>query len=377
MGLKKINKKEEGGTLEKRLTMENFRSILKMTQKELHFYLMGQLESMYYEKDIYRVDGSFIYAKGDIPVLLLAHMDTVHHVAPTEETIFHDKQKGVLWCPDGIGGDDRCGIFSILDILRQGFRPHVLFCWDEEIGTVGSSFFSLNVENYFGTPVQDALSEINFAVQLDRKGFSEAVYYDLDSPILEGYINSFGCETQIGSYTDICEVCPEFRFAGVNLSAGYMNEHTSVERIYIRELYSTQSKVIEILKDQDSSPQFFDYKSIYPNYGYGPTEEDGGYWDASYDDYYTRDNSGGKRYTFDDGVWNKVDDYDDDETILSDAWGRIKTADDEECQFCGAVKGTVPWDETDSEVKKHLCNDCRVKYDEDVQSKRNYNDTIK
>ena len=52
-----------------------------------------------------------------------------------------------MWCPDGIGGDDRCGVFNILDILSQGYLPHVIFSWNEEIGGVGATKFSDNVQN--------------------------------------------------------------------------------------------------------------------------------------------------------------------------------------------------------------------------------------
>lgn len=349
----------------KELGLQTFKNILQMTQEGLHFYLLGQIESMYNSRDIYRVDGSFIYAKGDIPVLMLAHLDTVHTVAPTEETIFHDKEKNVLWCPDGIGGDDRCGVFSILDMLTQGYRPHVLFCWDEEIGTIGSSFFTKNVENYFGEDVQTALTEINFAIQLDRKGFGESVYYYLDNIDFEEYINSFGFKTHNGSYTDICQVCPEFGFAGVNLSAGYMDEHTSYERIYINEMYKTQRKVKEILEDQYQNPKFYEYKEDsyagYGNYGYSNYYQNGSYC-----------------YWGDEDVYDESDylNYDDDETSFIPYKSRNKKKEVEQCEFCFLDKGTVPWSDTDNEVLSHLCDECREKYLEDVSQKERYTEAI-
>lgn len=322
--------------------MERFKQILKMTQPELHYYLLGKLEQLYDIKDIFMEKESFIYVKGEIPVLLLAHLDTVHANPPTDDTIFHDQEKGVLWSPDGIGGDDRCGVYSILEILEQGYRPHILFCWDEEIGTVGSANFTT-----FDIP---GTEDINFAIQLDRKGFGESVYYSLDNKDFEDYINSFGFETQLGSYTDICQVCPSLGFAGVNLSAGYMDEHTSEERIYYFELKETQKKVVEILVDQMVNPTIYDYDEDDSILGYGRAY-------GSYGSYYDYDYGYDTRYLSDDTS------YDDDTPYVNNYTKKEK---EKECQFCGAIKGTVPWDETDSVVLSNLCNECREEYAKDV-----------
>lgn len=332
--------------------IKKFKNILVMEQPELHYFLRGKLDDLYPRKDLYTDDKNFIYVKGDIPVLVLAHLDTVHFNKPTHSSIYYDPSKGVMWSPDGIGGDDRCGVHSILSILEKGFRPHVLFSWDEEIGCVGSSEFSKTVEGMFGSPVQDALSEINFAIQFDRKGFSESVYYDLDNKDFEEYINSFGFETNIGSFTDIAVVCPEFGFAGVNISAGYINEHTTSETIFIDEMLASERKVIDILKDQIENSTHYEYKentSGYYSYDSG--------WGSSYGSYYKGGYHSSKSYGFDDYEETKdLSYYDsDDETFMP-------TEEYVTCEFCYAEKGNVPWDDTDDPVLGKLCNECRASY---------------
>jgi len=336
--------------------MEGFRQILKMTQPELHFYLLGRLEHYYKLEDIFIEDGSFIYVRGEIPVLLLAHLDTVHLHAPTDDSIFYDQEQGVIWSPDGIGGDDRCGVFSILEMLEKGYRPHVLFCWDEEVGTIGSS-------NFTTFDIEDT-EEINFAIQLDRKGFGESVYYNLDNKDFEDYINSFGFETELGSYTDICQVCPSLGFAGVNLSAGYMDEHMDIERIYFFELKETQRKVMEILDDQKINPRLYDYKDK-SSYSYRYSS----YYDPF--DYYN--NSLSNSYNGYPGE-DEDDDYNEDGEYIKNFLGSSEKTieEDTECQFCGAIKGTVPWDETDSPVLSCLCNECREEYGKDVSNHNQY-----
>jgi hypothetical protein len=55
--------------------MKSFENICKMTQPEVKAYMKDYLASKKY--NVVDEDG-FLYAKGDIPVLLVAHMDTVH-----------------------------------------------------------------------------------------------------------------------------------------------------------------------------------------------------------------------------------------------------------------------------------------------------------
>lgn len=338
------------------LGLETFKKILYMEQTDLHHYVLGRIEEYFDKDDIYEVKGEYIYAKGTVPVLLCAHLDTVHRIKPTPDTLFHDQVKNVMWCPNGIGGDDRCGVFNILDILDKGYLPHVVFSWDEEIGGVGASSLVSTIETYFGNEVTKAFNEINFAIQFDRHGFNEAVYYDLDSQSFEDYISSFGFKTEWGSYTDICEYCPEFGFAGVNIAAGYTNEHTDRELVYVNEMLSSQIKVINILEDQIEDPVYFEY--IATPYAYNGW---GGYGYGGYSSKYPKrrtDANGKPSYNF-----NK---FDNDEIypvgFEEEYEGDIDPHNyqkEVECQYCMQSKSMVEWDETSDPVQNKLCNECR------------------
>lgn len=78
--------------------------ILKKTQDELIDYVCKELKANRYKKIKRTKD--YVYAKGNIPVLLVAHLDIVHREAPN--LILHDTKNQMLWSPTGIGGDDRC-----------------------------------------------------------------------------------------------------------------------------------------------------------------------------------------------------------------------------------------------------------------------------
>ena len=106
-------------------TMRTFKRICRMNKDTLKGWLEKQLRTKY--KEVINEDG-FLYARGS-EVLLTAHMDTVHAHTCKDIQIMRKDGKTVLSSPQGIGGDDRCGIWLISQIIRHTkFRPSILFC---------------------------------------------------------------------------------------------------------------------------------------------------------------------------------------------------------------------------------------------------------
>ena len=128
-----------------------------------------------------------LYAQGTDPILLCAHLDTVFLFPPVN--IYTDKETKVMWAPAGLGADDRAGVYAIMQIIADNFRPSVLFTTDEEIGCVGAKKV---IMNYSNCPFKD----IKFILQLDRCEYGQAVFYNCTSPIgirisLLLYMNEF------------------------------------------------------------------------------------------------------------------------------------------------------------------------------------------
>lgn len=236
--------------------MKQFKKILRMTQQQLKLYIYEQLLQAYTHVDF--SDG-YVYAKGEIPIMLVAHMDTVHKQIPKD--ILFDKQCNLMWSPQGIGGDDRCGVFGLLTIVKKGYRPHILFTEDEEIGCVGANKFT--VQN----PKLD--TELKYIIEMDRRGKDDCVFYDCGNVEFAEYISSFGFTEDTGSFSDICTLSQQYDVASVNLSSGYYNEHTKMEYINVGHMYSTINKIIKMLKDEQNAP-YFDYEQLIFNYGYVP-----------------------------------------------------------------------------------------------------------
>lgn len=112
-----------------------FETILRKTQPELKTLLQDWLHRRGYTL-VSR--SGYLYAAGSVPVLLVAHLDTVHQ-EPVRD-ICYNAEKTVAMSPQGIGGDDRAGVWMALYILER-VSCHVLFCEDEESGCVGARQF--------------------------------------------------------------------------------------------------------------------------------------------------------------------------------------------------------------------------------------------
>lgn len=219
--------------------MKTFKKICKMTQNGVKEYMHAYLTSKGYQP--INEDG-FLYAKGTVPVLLVAHMDTVHK--ETCQHIFNDN--GKLSSPQGIGGDDRCGVYIIMNLVKE-FKCSVLLCEDEEIGGVGAGKFAKS--DYV-----DEL-DVNYMLEFDRKGSCDAVYYSCDNKDFKEFIEcASSFKEAYGSFSDISKLMPATKLAAVNLSCGYYNAHTKDEYVVFDEMLDTIEEAKSIIKAECNEP---------------------------------------------------------------------------------------------------------------------------
>lgn len=283
--------------------LPDFITICKMTQKTLKKYLIKKLKGYYDKENICARDG-FIFVKGEIPVMVTAHMDTVHTKVIedfyewTEEQ--EDKTKGlkydvhVLSSPQGIGGDDRCGIWMILQMLELGYRPFIIFNEDEEIGCVGATKFCKKGN----ADLHEMCKEIKFIIELDRRGKHDLVFYSCANDDFSDWCEKVtNWKEDYGSCSDISYLAPELGCAAVNLSCGYYDEHKLWHTVKIEEMFNTLSTAIKMI-DASETVERFEYVESY-NY-WGGYNNKSRYYDYDYDDY---------------------DDYDCDFSNASDKYG--------------------------------------------------------
>ena len=269
----------------------------------------------------------FIYAEGDIPIALVAHLDTVFPQPP--KNIYYDSNKGVVWSPEGLGADDRAGVFIILKIIKLGFKPHIIFTTDEERGGYGASQLVL-------VKKEQPFKQLKYLIQLDRRGTNDCVFYDCDNKKFIEYVESFGFAEDFGSFSDISILCPAWKTAGVNLSVGYEDEHSVSETLHINPMFATIQKVIAMLRDVDNAKTF----------KYIPAK-----W---YEKYYY---SNKKKHNF---YYDFLTDYDTYDDYLYGDSGYSLLTDDVICDKCGHVfqeYETIPV-EMPNHAIKYICPDC-------------------
>ena len=95
-----------------------FERLVSLNQESLLKAMRNFLKKYY--NDI-AITSRYIYATGDLPVCLTAHMDTVFKLPP--KNVYYDTKKNVIWSPEGLGADDRAGVYMRLRQATQGGGP--------------------------------------------------------------------------------------------------------------------------------------------------------------------------------------------------------------------------------------------------------------
>lgn len=247
------------------MDLDLLKKIIRMSRKNLFDFLETELAQVYKNIDTNGKSRNFLFCEGEEPIMVVAHLDTVfedfsksssayktddlwkmydfYQTATELKEIYHDQVKGVMWSPDGLGADDRVGVFMILSLVRAGIRPSILFTTDEESGSASGYDFALQYKHKFQN------YGVNYLIELDRSGVNDCVFYKCDNPDFTKYIERYGFKTGTGSFTDISVICPIIKTAGVNLSVGYWNEHSKTEMINLFTMSKNFDIIYKMIKD--------------------------------------------------------------------------------------------------------------------------------
>ena len=181
----------------------------------------------------------FVYVPGEREwkerLLLIGHADTVRRTdLPMKMLACRDNTFKTL-DQEPLGADDRAGL-AMLWILNADECEHSMLVTDgEEVGGLGAGEA---VESILGELLQHA-----FCVEVDRKGVEELVFYDgCANDAFRAWLKDeafVGWTQDTGSYTDIATICPATLLCGVNLAAGYYQQHTMHERLVYADWLKT------------------------------------------------------------------------------------------------------------------------------------------
>ena len=222
--------------------LQLLKKLVFMEEKQLHEVMATWLRRKY-DNDVI-VKKEYIVAKGNIPVALVAHMDTIYASSPKIFKYFENE--GFI---HGLGFDDRAGIFAIIKIIQSGLRPSVILTTGEEEGGIGATLLTLD---YQESPIRD----LNFLIELDRRGTNDCVFYHCNNEKFIKFIEEYGFERNTGSYSDISFIMSQWKVCGVNISVGYYNEHTPSEILLPDILLDNIDIIKEILFDSCKIKKF-------------------------------------------------------------------------------------------------------------------------
>jgi len=216
-------------------------------------YLVDYFESKGYDYKL-QENGNIYVTKGEAEFYpcVIAHTDTVHSITDMEvreemlpnlqgelKEAFkaYHREKGH---PVGIGGDDKCGVFACLELLKELPYLKAAFFVSEETGCHGSrkadsSFFSnVGYAIQFDAPENWMITETCFGTRLfDRKG----EFFEKCDVILNENMNEKR-KYMTHPYTDVYALKNKFNFSCINFSIGYYRYHKKNEYVVVEDTFN-------------------------------------------------------------------------------------------------------------------------------------------
>jgi len=279
------------------INLGKFKELLSVPSKtyqeeDMVEYLCSEMDSIegvtYYRDDMMNVYAT----KGELTddeyyPMFIAHTDTVHQkinkIIVKEEKLVRPNTFGKTFdktevdClkaytengdPTGIGGDDKCGIFICLELLKQLDKVKIGLFVSEETGCHGSSKCDENFLKDVGyitqydAPGNHLISEICSGVRLfDREG----EFFTKTLKVIE---ESFGNEMLVQShpYTDVSQLKKKADVSCINMSCGYYNMHSNQEFVSIEDV----RRAIEAGKNMVKELGYKKYEYVYKPIVYTP-----------------------------------------------------------------------------------------------------------
>ena len=254
--------------MDKKLLLDIFRIPARTKHEdEMREFIKGFLSHLHIP---FSVDarGNLYNITNDNSPLLSAHMDTVQDIDDALLTKFINIYDNYLSGYGVIGGDDKCGIYIILELLKERKDLNFVFSVEEECG--GNGIMTFVAGNDF--------SHIPYGIVLDRRGGNDIVCKKNDYGVKEfedtlaeiGKL--FGYKPAIGTFSDADYLNEQLSVA--NLSVGYYNPHMKSEFVKLNEVKNAMNFVWHIVKNVTAKfktppvTRRYDYYNDYDDYDY-------------------------------------------------------------------------------------------------------------
>lgn len=202
----------------------------------------------------YLEDNGNIYVtkgKDEFYPCYVAHTDTVHRIKSELHLVVSNVKDGIWYSgmsddePSGIGGDDKVGIFIILEMLSILPSMKAAFFRDEEVGCLGS----MEADMPF-------FADCSFLAQIDRQGSSDVVT-DIYGQIASNEfidkmiepMDKYKRAESDGLSTDVAILAMKgVGVSCINISCGYYLPHTADEYVVYSEVIDTMHFCVDLAK---------------------------------------------------------------------------------------------------------------------------------
>ena len=195
---------------------------------------------------------------------VISHTDTVHNIDTINiaeeylpnaqgEIKLSYKAYNNFGKATGIGGDDKCGVFACLTLLKELPYLKAAFFVSEETGCHGSKkakeefFTNVGYAIQFDAPENWMITEKCFGqVLFDRES---DFFTKVNSVLVEGMDND-RMQYMVHPYTDVYALRGKFDFSCNNFSIGYYDYHTANEYVVVEDVFNginMGKKMIDLL----------------------------------------------------------------------------------------------------------------------------------
>jgi len=220
-------------------------------EKLMVLYLDKELRKL---KLPYTIDaaGNILVTKGKAKTYpcVVSHMDTVHSFVPNFNVYQDIDDNDTLFALNGkervgVGGDDKCGVFACLYLLKTVPQIKVVFFSREEKGCAGSRAID---KGFF--------ANCRYLIQLDRRGSRDFIQtYWSKKTISHEFSSEIGLikkkyryKNATGTVTDVMRLWDDrVGISCINLSCGYYQPHTNWEYVSIKGLWNSVKFTEEVV----------------------------------------------------------------------------------------------------------------------------------
>jgi len=216
-------------------------------------FILNELKSLSVtvKQDTY---GNIYVTKGkaDLYPCIVAHIDTVHPIIKdlslhrTGDTVFaFDIAKRQQ---TGIGGDDKVGVYMLLQALNDVSVLKAVFYRDEEIGTLGSKHSIEHHKSWY--------DNCAYILQADRKGNSDLINVMNGTNVcseeffgdISKYTSKYGYKKARGVSTDALALARGgIGISCINISCGYYAPHTDEEVVSVTDVNVAYNLMYDII----------------------------------------------------------------------------------------------------------------------------------